>query len=347
MVFTKPRKLRAGDTIAVVSPSWGGPSVFPQIYECGLQVLQDRFGLRIKEYPTARADATWLYHHPQARADDINAAFADPDARAIMASIGGDDSVRILPYLDPAVIQANPKILMGFSDTTTLLTYCNQLGLVTLNGPSIMAGFAQIGSLPPAFAEHLTTMLFESPSSYSYAPYAVWSEGYPDWGDSDSLGQVKQQHPNSDGWHWLQGETTAQGRLYGGCIDVLEFMKGTRFWPSIDFWRDTILFVETSEEAPTPDQVKYMLRNYGSQGIYERLNALLVGRPHGYTAAHKQRLDEILVSVIATEFGRPELLIVSNMDFGHTDPQWIMPLGVQAQLDPTQKSFKLLESPLS
>ena len=77
----------------------------------------------------------------------VTRTFADPEVKGIFTSIGGDDSVRILPYLDTKVIRENPKIFMGYSDTTTMNTYFNQLGLVTLNSPSIMAGFSQWNNL--------------------------------------------------------------------------------------------------------------------------------------------------------------------------------------------------------
>ncbi|MBA3944541.1 MAG: LD-carboxypeptidase [Herpetosiphonaceae bacterium] len=343
MEYIKPAKLNAGDTVAILSPSWGGPSRFPVIYEQGLDVLRSVFGLRTKEYPTARADAGDLYTHPQVRAADINAAFADPEVRAIIPSIGGDDSVRILPFLDPVTIIANPKILLGFSDTTTLLAYCNQLGLVTFQGPSIMAGFAQAHALPPAFIEHVRAILFDAPQTYQYHPYTSWSEGYPDWGASEHIGQTNPQQANSEGWRWLQGSGRARGRLFGGNIEVLEFLKGTRYWPAPEFWHGKLLFFETSEEEPTPSQVKYMLRNYGMQGIYEQIAGILFGRARGYSLSHKRLLEEIIVTVVAQEFGRPDLPLVANLDFGHTDPQWIMPLGVEAEVDCTQQSFRLLE----
>lgn len=342
----KPRKLDKGDTVAVISPSWGGPSIFPHIYEHGLKILREEFGVVIKEYPTARANDDYLYHHPQARAMDVNQAFADPEVKGIIASIGGDDSVRILPYLDPEVIRKNPKILMGFSDTTILLTYLNQLGLVTFHGPAIMAGIAQLKHLPPTFAAHLKTMLFEAPPTYTYQPYPVWHEGYLSWRHVENTGQVNSAHLNKTGWQWLQGETVTEGELFGGCIEVLEFLKGTQFWPEPDFWQGKILFFETSEDKPAPNQVKYMLRNYGSQGILDQIKGLLFGRPRDYTEAEKSQLAEIILNVVVTEFGRPDLPVVTNMDFGHTDPQFILPLGVKAEIDCQAKTFGLIESQL-
>lgn len=142
MNFSKPSRLKSGDTIAVLSPSSGLPSLFPHVYQNGLMHLRETFGFKILEMPTAMMDMDTLYRDPKLRADDINAAFANPEVKAIIATIGGDDSVRILEYLDLDVIRKNPKIIMGYSDATTFLTYLNQQGLVTFNGAAIMAGFS-------------------------------------------------------------------------------------------------------------------------------------------------------------------------------------------------------------
>jgi muramoyltetrapeptide carboxypeptidase LdcA involved in peptidoglycan recycling len=339
----RPPALRPGDTVAIVSPSWGGPASFPHVYQRGLDVLEQEFALRIKEYPTARMPADALHADPRARAADINAAFADQEVAAIIATIGGDDSVRILPYLDTAAIRASPKILLGYSDTTTLLTYINQLGMVTFNGPSVMAGLSQLRSLPSACADHLRALLFGAPETYAYAPYEWYAEGYPDWSDPAMVGHVNPALPNPAGWRWLQGAGVGIGSLFGGCIEVLEFLKSTDFWPAPTFWDGKILFFETSEEVPTPQQVMYMLRNYGMQGVFDRVVGVLFGRPRGYDTVEKQQLEAHLVAVIAGEFGHPELPIVANMDFGHTDPQLVLPLGVRAAIDCDRRTVRLIE----
>ena len=132
MKFIKPKKLEKGDTVGIVSPSWWSPSIFPHVYESWIEILKT-LNLNIKEFPSARKDAKYLEENPEFRAKDINDAFADPEIKAIIASIGGDDSVRILPYLDIETIKKNPKIIMWYSDTSTLTTYLNQIGLVTFN----------------------------------------------------------------------------------------------------------------------------------------------------------------------------------------------------------------------
>lgn len=343
----KPKRLRAGDTVAVLSPSWGGPSVFPHIHEAGLRVLRERFGLNVREWPTTRASAEQLAKAPQARARELQEALLSPEVKAVLASIGGEDSMLLLPHLDPERLrQAEPKVLMGFSDTTTLLTWFHLQGWVTFHGPSVMAGFAQAPSLPDAFTTHVRTMLFEPSDTYEYRPYESWTERYLDWANPAHGAGVTPPRPNASGFRFLQGHGRVAGPLFGGCIEVLEFLKGTRFWPTPEFWDGRILFLETSEEKPSPQQVRRMLRNYGLQGVFDRISGLLMGRARDYSEEEKRTLDQFLVEVVAEEFGRPHLPIVTNMDFGHTDPQLILPLGVQAEVDCDQRRIQLLEPPV-
>src|SRR5919197_6505074 len=108
----KPPKLKPGDKIATVSLSWGGPSVFPYRYQIGIQQLKDEFDLEVVEMPNTLRDADWLARNPKARADDLMQAFADSLIKGIFATIGGSDSIRLLPYLDLDIIRNNPKIFM-------------------------------------------------------------------------------------------------------------------------------------------------------------------------------------------------------------------------------------------
>lgn len=319
--------------------------MFPHVFEAGTLMLEHDLELRVREFPTTRMSPMDLRRSPQARAGDLNAAFADPSIKAIAASIGGNDSARILPFLDETVIRSNPNILLGYSDTATQLLACHQLGLVTFNGPAVMAGFAQLRHFPAA-AAHVRAVLFEPTETYAYEPFPEWVDSYHDWTeatDADGASRVGERRDH-DGWHWLNGTDVARGRLVGGCVEVLEFLKGSRWWPEPGFWDERILFLETSEDRPTVEQVQYWLFNYGVQGVFDRLNGLIVGRARGYSDEDKARLDEMIIDVAVEEFGATHLTIVTNMDFGHTDPQWILPLGVRAELDPIARTFRLLEA---
>ncbi|OGS05632.1 MAG: hypothetical protein A3G41_00945 [Elusimicrobia bacterium RIFCSPLOWO2_12_FULL_59_9] len=341
MKYSKPLRLKAGDNVAIVSPSWGGPGAFPHIYVKGLEVLRE-WGLKIKEFPTARADAEFLKRNPQVRARDINAAFADPEVKAIIASIGGSDSVRVLPFLDKKAIAQNPKILMGYSDTSTLHAFCSRQGLVSFYGPSIMAGFSQMNSLPESYKAHVREILFEPRQSYEYRPYGKYCDGYPDWADERNTGKVNELKA-AGGWRWLQGSGRARGDLFGGCLEALEMMKATPFWPRREFWKSKIFFLETSEEKPSLHWVDHVLRNYGMQDIFSQISGLIFARARDYSDDEKRKLEEKIISVVAGEFGRPDLPVIANVDFGHTDPQIVLPLGVKAEIDCSRRTFGLIE----
>ncbi len=341
MSYIKPKKLVRGDTVAVLSPSWGGPHAYPYVYENGLKVLNE-WGLRIKEFPTTRASANFLQHNPQARAEDINNAFADKNVKAIFSSIGGTDSIQVLPFLNKKTIVENPKIFWGFSDTSTVHTYCNILGLTTFYGPSIMAGFSQMESLPASFKEHVHDMLFAPTVALEYRPYSEYCNGYPDWGAKENSGKVNELKKNT-GWKWLQGSTVVQGELFGGCMPVLEKMKDTEYWPMINFWKNKIFFLEISENKPSLQHVEEILRDYWKSGVFDSIRGFLFARARGFTDDEKLMLENSLHTIVAEECGRSDLPIITNFDIGHTDPQLVMPLGITAQIDCRQKRVSLIE----
>src|SRR5215211_2649975 len=114
-----PPKARPGDKIAVLSPGFAAPAVAPAVHEQALQRLRELTGLVPVEYPTTRRlDAT-----PEDRAADVDAAFGDPEIRAVVATIGGDDQIRVVRHLDPDLVRADPKPFLGYSDNTNLLNW--------------------------------------------------------------------------------------------------------------------------------------------------------------------------------------------------------------------------------
>ncbi len=338
----KPPRLRAGDAVAIVSPSWGGPATHPAVYEAGLDVLRTELGLRVVEMPGARRSADEVYARPDLRAADIRQAFADPSIRGVIASIGGDDSIRILPHLEIEALARTPKVLMGFSDTVTLLATLNRAGLVTFNGPSVMAGLAQARRLPRRFLDHLRAVLFEGRAE-RYTPYGHYHVGYPDWKSTEDPTALNSLQPDLDGFRVLQGTAPVRGRLFGGCVEVLDFLRGTRYFPEAEFFDGKVLFLETSEDRPAPRVVGWILRSFGIAGVLDRLSAILLGRAHGYSPEEKAMLERIVRDVVSVEFGRTTMPIIANMDFGHTDPQFVLPLGVEVEVDPVAASVRMLE----
>ena len=340
----KPRKLQSGDTVAAISLSWGGPGSFPQRYEAGKRQLQDEFGLKVVETAHALRDADWLHKNPKARAEDLMNAFADPSIKAIISTIGGDDSIRTLPYLDPDVIRSSPKIFMGYSDTTITHIACFNAGLVSFYGPTIMTGFAENGGMFSFMVDAVRASLFSSaPIGEVKQNTGGWTVERLNWGNPEHQSKKRGLIP-STGWKLLQGTGIHQGHLIGGCLEVLDFLRGTNYWPESDVWKNAILFLETSEEAPPPSVLKYSLRTYASMGILKRLSGILFGRPGGDISPDRfKEYDEVFQQVV-TEEGLSELPIVTHMDFGHTDPMFVLPYGVKAEINCDAQKFRILEN---
>lgn len=120
-----PPKARPGDRVAVLSPAFAAPAVSAAIHEQGMRRLTELTGLVPVEYPTTRQ----LGASPEARAADVNAAFADPSIRAVIATIGGDDQILVTSHLDGAVVQADPKPFLGYSDNTNILNWLWRQGV--------------------------------------------------------------------------------------------------------------------------------------------------------------------------------------------------------------------------
>lgn len=340
LTFVKPPRLRRGDTVAAISLSSGLAAAHPHRYEAGKRQFEETFGVRVVEAPHALRDDAWLRRNPEARANDLHWALTDPEVKGIVSTIGGDDSVRLLPHLDPELIRANPKVMMGFSDTTITLTAFLNAGVVAFHGPAFMTDLAENGGMIEAVEHSVRSTLFEgAPAPWRPAP--EWTEEFLDWADPANQQRQRRLQPNP-GWRWLQGEEPIQGHVVGGNIEVLEFLKGTPWWPSDELWRGAVMLFETSEEVPTPRAVERMLRNYGHQGILEQVSALLFARPMGYDADRSEELDRLLTGVLA-EFGRSDMPLVTGLDVGHTSPHVVVPLGCRVRVDPGARTIRSLE----
>ena len=141
----KPERLKKGDKVAVVSLSSGilGDEAFIHKYDIAKERLEKEFGLEVVAMPNALKGSKFIYENPELRAKDLMDAFRDKSIKAIFCAIGGDDTIRTLPYIDYDVIKNNPKIFMGYSDTTVSHFMMYKAGIVSYYGPTIMCDFGE------------------------------------------------------------------------------------------------------------------------------------------------------------------------------------------------------------
>ncbi|GAA1906272.1 LD-carboxypeptidase [Streptantibioticus ferralitis] len=255
-----PPKPMPGDRIAVVSPSSGLAGALPLPYELGLRRLRAEFGLEPVEYPaTRKMDST-----PRERADDLHAAFADPTVKAVMASIGGDDQITVLPLLDRELIRANPKPFFGYSDNTNLLLFLRNLGIVGYHGACVMNEIGRPYALHPMTADSVRAALFTS-GPYELRPAESYRDTARDWADPATFDAEPQSQP-AGGWIWHQPDLVVEGRSWGGSLEIVSWllMADREIEHDPDAYQGDVLFVETSEELPCAEDVFRILRNWAS-----------------------------------------------------------------------------------
>ena len=331
----KPPPLRPGDTVGVVSPSWGGAGLFPHRVENGVAQLES-MGFSVRLGAHALGTGGFVSDTAENRVADLHAMFLDSDVRAVIAAIGGDHSCHLLPHLDFELIRRHPTIFMGYSDVTVLnLAIWVETGLTTFNGPTLLTDFAEHPRMFE-YTEHAIVRTLCTPEPAGLLePSPWWTEELLDWHTRADLARPRTREP-SPGWAWLRNGR-AEGLLIGGCISSLQHLRGTTWWPDLE---GTLLFLETAEDKPSLATVDGMLMDYENMGVFEQIRGLLVGRPMYYSAQEKLELHQVLLD----RTRRYAFPIVADMDFGHTAPQLVLPIGCRARIDADSRRFEILEA---
>lgn len=337
----KPKKLQVGDKVATVSLSWGGAGDSDLLwrYEQGKNRLEDVFGLKVVEMPNTLKGTKYISEHPEKRAKDLMDAFADPSIKGILCCIGGSDSVRMLPYIDFDIIRNNPKIFVGYSDTTISHYMCFKAGLSSFYGPAILTDFAENVTMSDYTVEWIKRTLFSNEVIGEILSAKEWTSEFLPWEIENK--NIRRKFNKNNGYQLLQGEGIVTGNLIGGCMDSHENIKGTDLFPDLSDFNNSILFFETSEEMPSPTQIERWLRNYGTMGVLGRINGLIFGKPY-----EEKYLEEYKISIlkILKEYNREDLPVLYNMSFGHCEPKCCIPYGAIAEINCNRKAFSILES---
>ena len=339
----KPGRLKAGDKVAVVSLSSGmlGDEAFIHKFHIAKERLKSDFGLELVAMPHALSGSGFTAAHPELRAKDLMDAFEDSSIAGIISAIGGDDTVRLLPYIDYEIIRNNPKIFTGFSDTTVNHLMMYKAGLVSFYGPTIMCDFGEYVSMHDYTAQAVRDVFFGDTTGYEIKPSPIWSSDFVPWAESN-MNVAKQFVPDTKGYEVLQGKGKARGHLLGGCLDVFQMVTGTEIFPTLEQWKDAILFIETSEVKPSPEYVRWTLRNLAAQGILKVLSGIIVGKPQA--EQYYEEYKDTILQVVTEEEKLSHLPIFYNVNFGHAIPIGIIPYGVMTELDCGRKTITLLES---
>lgn len=141
----KPRKLKTGDTVATISLSGGAAGECDLLpwYNVSKDRLREIFGLNAVETRHSMMGRKYIYENPKARAEDLVEALENPNIKGIFLNQGGDDAIRILPYIDFNIIRDHPKIFLGFSDVTVIHFMFMKAGVSSFSGPNVLTTLSE------------------------------------------------------------------------------------------------------------------------------------------------------------------------------------------------------------
>jgi muramoyltetrapeptide carboxypeptidase LdcA involved in peptidoglycan recycling len=328
-------KLIPGDRVAVLSPAFAAPAVAPALHEQAMRRLRELTGLVPVEYPTTRhLDAT-----PEARAADVNAAFTDPGIRAILATIGGDDQMLLVPHLDPALPVADPKPFVGYSDNTNILNWLWGLGVRGYYGGSTAVHLGPGPFVDDIHLRSLRALLLDGGVLEITEPGESEDVGRR-WADPRALTEFGDRTP-TEAWRWAGPTERVQGTTWGGCLEAVDGLALADRLPPVAALEGAILLLETSEERPPAGWVARWLRGLGERGILGAVAGVMVARPpvsdfeFHPSPAEAATLRAAQADAVIEQVARYNLeaVVCVGVPFGHTRPQWILPYGGTMVLD--------------
>lgn len=308
----RPRRLQAGDTIALINPS--GAIYERQPYELAAESLQ-ALGFKVREAPNLRARRGHLAGTDAQRANDVNAMVADPGVHGLLAMGGGSGGNRMLPLVDYAAIRRTPKFIGGFSDLTALINAVQvRTGLVTFHCPM---GSSEWNAFS---VQHFRGTVMDAQAMLLTNPL--------DREDTlvQRVGRTRA----------LRGGT-ARGPLVGGNLAVLSAMAGSAYWPQFD---GALLFLEEVNEYIY--RVDRMLSTLKLAGALDRVAGVVLGAFTNCTPGDGYgtlTLDE----VFDDHFGALNVPVYSGASFGHIRRKFTLPVGLPAEMDADAGTLRLLQ----
>lgn len=347
-----PQKNRKIRNIAIVSLSSGiiGEPFIQFETGIGERRLKE-LGLNVRYMPHARMGLEYVSNHPEKRAEDLLAAFRDPEIDMILCAIGGDDTYRLLPYLfehDELANAVSDKVFLGFSDTTINHFMLHKAGLKTFYGQSFLADLCELSPDMLPYTRRYFEELITTGTICEITPSEVWYESREHFTPSE-VGKTLISHPDH-GFELLQGTPVFSGKILGGCIDSMydmfdptryadmpELCRRYHLLPDAADWKGRILLLESSEEKMPPAAYRKALEYLKENGILNAVSGILAGKPMDNVYADEYR--QLLVEVADD----PELPIVFNVNIGHGMPRCIMPFGVDAVVDTRKQSIRFTE----
>ena len=315
-----PEKINAGDEIRIIAPARSAGDI-DEVVIARAQAALESLSLKVSFSQYAFSRSQRGCPTDVEKVDDLHAAFLDPNVKGILAAIGGFNSNQLLGRIDWDIIRANPKNFAGFSDITVLNhAILAKTGLVTFATPN----FYCFG-LPPESnysLEYFRRCLFAGqPETYKVRASKEFYDYAWDYDEKSPRSKIV-----NDGLKIIQ-PGQASGTLLGGNLCSLNLLNGTEYFPRIK--GDIILCLEDDSYDSIPETFERNLQSLIQQPYFRQVKAFLFGRFQRESIA----ANDSLAAIISSKKIGSNIPIVSNLDFGHTDPKFSYKIGGWASVE--------------
>lgn len=315
----KPKRLNAGDTIGIISPSQcvelstehkGG-------FEKGVKRLEE-LGFKVKIGKNAKEKYFYSAGTPQQRVDDLHEMFVDPNVQAVLMSIGGDIANELLPLLNFDLIKNNPKIFMGMSDGTTLLTpITDKTGLITFYGPDLIYSFG-LQSDAKDFENQILKCVMEGKVEFRSLENLTTDEGI--------------KIPNE--WETIR-KGKIEGQLIGGYLEIINSLVATGYLQNLN---GRILYLESMEASNTlHTRLQYlkMLR------VFDKIAGLILG--YFLDLEKDPNYFRPIGDIVLELTDGKSFPILQVNELGHMVKNYAWPNGLSVDLDASNRKITALE----
>ena len=311
----KPRRLRPGDTVAIIAPASGAT---PEAFERALANVAT-LGLKAKIGKFARGSKDFLSGTDAERLHDLHWAFEDAEVSGVWCVRGGSGAPRLLQNINYSLIKKNPKVFIGYSDITALhMAISQQTGLVTFHGPVASSELSEYTKT------HLVNSIMSPPANYKIQPSEY------NLAQTSALFKPMVITPGK-----------ARGRLIGGNLSLLAAIAGTPY--ALKDVKGAILFAEDINEPPYKvDRLFTQLRQTCDMRS-------LAGVALGVFSSDKAATDAdtaMTLRVLKDRLGDLGIPVISGLSIGHIRDQFTLPMGIEAELDTEGATVTMLESPV-
>ena len=317
------KKLKRGDEIRIIAPASSVSTFKPKSLIKNAISRLNNLGFNVTISKNAYEKDIFGSSSIKSRIDDLRKAFIDKKVKAIICARGGFNSNDLLPHIDWAVIKNNPKPIIGYSDITVLSNAIfAKTGLIAYSGPSFSTlGMEETKGIVSYITEYFIKCLTND------SPYQINNSKY--------FSERKIKARKNKGYEVIQ-EGNATGTIIGGNLCSLNLLQGTEYMPSL---KNSILFIEEDDFGGklTPEEFSRNLTSLLQTKESKFIRGIVLGRFQDGAGMTVKKMKHIMKDKQISK----SIPIIYNVDFGHTTPMIIFPIGGRARIEAKGKTVQI------